>query len=288
MTDDLSRSRTLFEQDSTLIAVVELSLSNWVVAGIVPGIDRHPLKKLGADHDALLQLIERWRDEAIKAGRTISRIVLAFEAGRDGFWLARWLKARGIEAFVIHSMSVAVPREHRLAKTDRLDTELLKRAFLGWLRGEPEHGGDSNARSGRRQATRGYLAPGHVTGNRSNGSEFGARSANSRGGGDPGYNMVPVPLGRMGPPFGASPQMLQRPVGALDSASYAASFPTAVGPDFSEHSYGFRPGCSAHQTLAQAQRACCRAGDHDHHEAHGAVSLGSRGRRPDRPACARL
>jgi transposase len=49
------------------------------------------------------------------------------------------LKARGIEAFVIHSTSVAVPREHRRAKTDRLDTELLKRAFLGWLRGEPEH-----------------------------------------------------------------------------------------------------------------------------------------------------
>lgn len=139
MTNDLSRSRTLFEQDSTLIAVVELSLSSWVVAGIVPGMDRHPLKKLGADHDALLQLIERWRDEAIKAGRTISRIALAFEAGRDGFWLARWLKARGIEAFVIHSTSVAVPREHRRAKTDRLDTELLKRAFLGWLRGEPEH-----------------------------------------------------------------------------------------------------------------------------------------------------
>jgi len=32
-----------------------------------------------------------------------------------------------------------VPREHRRAKTDRLDTELLKRAFLGWLRGEREH-----------------------------------------------------------------------------------------------------------------------------------------------------
>jgi transposase len=138
MTNDLSRSRTLFEQDRTLIAVVELSLSTWVVAGIVPGMDRHPMKKLGADPDALLQLIERWRDEAIKAGRTISRIVLAFEAGRDGFWLARWLKSRGIEAFVIHSTSVAVPREHRRAKTDRLDTELLKRAFLGWLRGEPD------------------------------------------------------------------------------------------------------------------------------------------------------
>ena len=39
----------------------------------------------------------------------------------------------GIEAHVIHPTSVAVSREHRRAKTDRLDTELLKRAFLGWL-----------------------------------------------------------------------------------------------------------------------------------------------------------
>src|SRR5204863_3335673 len=40
---------------------------------------------------------------------------------------------------VIHASSVAVSREHRRAKTDRLDTELLKRGFLGWLRGERGH-----------------------------------------------------------------------------------------------------------------------------------------------------
>jgi transposase len=73
---------------------------------------------------------------AVKAGRTITRIAVAFEAGRDGFWLARWLEARGVEAHVIHASSVAVSREHRRAKTDRLDTELLKRGFLGWLRGD--------------------------------------------------------------------------------------------------------------------------------------------------------
>src|SRR4051812_43515763 len=81
----------------------------------------------------------RWRAEATQKGRTITRIVVAFEAGRDGFWLARWLRARNIEAYVIHPNSVAVSREHRRAKTDRLDTQLLKRAFLGWLRGEPKH-----------------------------------------------------------------------------------------------------------------------------------------------------
>ncbi len=74
------------------------------------------------------------------AGRAIARVALAFEAGRDGFWLARWLRTRDVGAHVIHPASVAVSREHRRAKTDRLDTELLKRAFLGWLRGETNHG----------------------------------------------------------------------------------------------------------------------------------------------------
>jgi transposase len=69
----------------------------------------------------------------------MTRIAVAFEAGRDGFWLARWLKAHGIEAHVIHASSIAVSREHRRAKTDRLDTDLLKRSFLGWLRGERDH-----------------------------------------------------------------------------------------------------------------------------------------------------
>jgi len=61
------------------------------------------------------------------------------EAGRDGFWLARWLQVREIEVHVIYSTSVAVPREHRRPKTDRLDTAILKRVFVGWLRGEPAH-----------------------------------------------------------------------------------------------------------------------------------------------------
>ena len=137
--NDLSRSRVALDQDRTLIAVIEMSQSSWLVAGIVPGIERQPAKKLEPDAEALLGLLWRWRDEAVKTGGTITRLVVAFEAGRDGFWLARWLLARGVEAFIIHSTSVAVSREHRRAKTDRLDTELLKRAFLGWLRGEPHH-----------------------------------------------------------------------------------------------------------------------------------------------------
>lgn len=136
---DPGRCSTALEPESTLVAVIEMSQSSWLVAAIVPGLERHPLKKLGVEEAGLLRQLERWREEAGKAGRRITRIAVAFEAGRDGFWLARWLRACGVEAHVIHPTSVAVSREHRRAKTDRLDTELLKRAFLGWLRGEPNH-----------------------------------------------------------------------------------------------------------------------------------------------------
>jgi transposase len=137
--DDLSRSLIAFEQNSTVVAVLEMGQWNWLAAGVIPGVDRRPLKKLDPDPVALLRLLERWRDQAVQAGRQVTRIVLALEAGRDGFWLARWLRARGIEAYVVHSTSVAVSREHRRAKTDRLDTEMLIRVFLGWLRGEAQH-----------------------------------------------------------------------------------------------------------------------------------------------------
>ena len=137
--NDLSRSLVALDQDSTLIAVIEMGQASWLVAGIVPGVNRHPLKKIATDQEQLLQVLRRWAKEAETTGRMIKRIAVAYEAGRDGFWLARWLRARGVEAYVIHPSSVPVSREHRRAKTDRLDTELLKRAFLGWLRGEPDH-----------------------------------------------------------------------------------------------------------------------------------------------------
>jgi transposase len=139
--NDLSRSPTALEQDATLVAVVEMSRSSWLVAGMIPGIERHPLKKIEPAEAALLALLQRWRDEARRIGRTIRRIAVAYEAGRDGFWLARWLRAQGIETHVIHPTSVAVSREHKRAKTDRLDTAMLMRVFLGWLRGERGHCG---------------------------------------------------------------------------------------------------------------------------------------------------
>src|SRR5438094_8280654 len=108
-----------------------MSHSSWLVAGMLPGIARQPRKKLEPSPERLLGLLHRWQYEAVRAGRTITRIAVAFEAGRDGFWLARWLAARGVEAHVIHASSVAVSREHRRAKTDRLRHRVTEARVLG-------------------------------------------------------------------------------------------------------------------------------------------------------------
>jgi len=93
--NDFSRCLDPLDMDATLIAVIEMSQSSWLVAGIVPGVERQPLKKLAIDEHALLGLLNRWQAEAEKNGHRIARIAVAFEAGHDGFWLARWLAAQG-------------------------------------------------------------------------------------------------------------------------------------------------------------------------------------------------
>jgi transposase len=137
--NDLSRSLVAFDQDSTLVAVIEMGSAGWLVGGLVPGLSREPRRKLATEPLTLLKLLYRWRDEAVKAGHAIDRICVAYEAGRDGVWLARWLREQGIEAHVIHPTSIPVSREHRRAKSDRLDLGMLQRGFLGWLRGERKH-----------------------------------------------------------------------------------------------------------------------------------------------------
>src|SRR3974390_3568710 len=61
MLNDLNRSLAALEPDGTLIAVIEMSLSSWLVAGIGPGVERTRLKKLVVDESALLKLLHRWR-----------------------------------------------------------------------------------------------------------------------------------------------------------------------------------------------------------------------------------
>jgi hypothetical protein len=47
--NDLSRPLVALDQNSTIIAVIEMSQSSWMVAGVLPGIERQPRKKLGAE-----------------------------------------------------------------------------------------------------------------------------------------------------------------------------------------------------------------------------------------------
>ena len=80
----MSRSLVALDQDCTLIAVVETSQSAWLVGGVLPGIERQPRKKLEPSAERLVGVLHR-RDEAVRTGRNITRIAVAFEAGRDGF-----------------------------------------------------------------------------------------------------------------------------------------------------------------------------------------------------------
>ncbi|MES0101965.1 IS110 family transposase, partial [Mesorhizobium sp. M0019] len=61
---DTSRSLTALEQDNTIIAVIEMSKGNWLVAALIPGLKRQPLKKIDAVAPALLNLHHRGRAQA--------------------------------------------------------------------------------------------------------------------------------------------------------------------------------------------------------------------------------
>src|SRR4051795_6072817 len=138
--DDLSRSLTPLQQDSTIVAVIEMSQASWLVAGIVPGIERHPLKKLEPSEVELLRLLMRWRAEATQNGRTITRIAVAFEAGRDGVWLPRRAPAPRNETHLIHPTRALAPGPRYRSLRDPSDQRgCLTRASPGQNR-SPRYG----------------------------------------------------------------------------------------------------------------------------------------------------
>jgi transposase len=65
-----------------------------------------------------------------------TRVIGCYEAGRDGFWLDRALRANGIENLVVDSSSIEVPRRARRRKTDRIDLVKLMALLLRWADGE--------------------------------------------------------------------------------------------------------------------------------------------------------
>ncbi len=125
------------DYNSTIIGALELSEKKWVLAVQLPGVSRHSKHVLDACGDGLVGLLEHLKARCAASGRKIARVILTHEAGRDGFWLARFLARRSIEVHVIQPSSLPVDRRARRAKTDVIDVEMLLRTLMAWLRGEP-------------------------------------------------------------------------------------------------------------------------------------------------------
>jgi transposase len=133
-----SIATTAFDHTTTIVAVLELSGKTWLFGACAPGIARRIKQSIEArDIAAVVKALERLKAQSEKAGCAVTRIVLAYEAGRDGFWIARELQQRGVEVHVMHPASIAKERRGKRAKTDRLDVDLLLTTLLGWLRAEP-------------------------------------------------------------------------------------------------------------------------------------------------------
>jgi len=125
------------DYDSTMIAALELSSKKWVFAVQLPGSKKHTKHVVEPTGPALSALIEGLKTRSATAGKPITRVIVTHEAGRDGFWLARYLQRRGMEVRVMQASSLPVDRRARRAKTDLIDVEMLLRTLLAWLRGEP-------------------------------------------------------------------------------------------------------------------------------------------------------
>ncbi len=127
------------EKIATIYVAIELSKKSWLV-----GIQGLPNKKISqhklkaGDAGGLVALIRRTRqDVARKLGREV-RVLSCYEAGYDGFWLHRYLEARGILNHVLDPASLSVKRRARRVKTDRLDVISLLRALIAFTAGDDE------------------------------------------------------------------------------------------------------------------------------------------------------
>ena len=124
-----------FEQ--VLYLAFELSNTHWKL-GFTTGPGRRPRQRTinARDLTALEDEIQRAKSrfELDQAARVVS----CYEAGRDGFWLHRYLVKQGIENLVVDSSSIQVNRRARQAKTDRMDVEKLLSQLIRYRSGERE------------------------------------------------------------------------------------------------------------------------------------------------------
>lgn len=117
---------------ATIHVALELSGTGWLVGVCSPRHERTSRHKVASGaQDAVWEVMERERLALHRQGYEQVRIVSCYEAGRDGFWLHRYLVGRGVENHVIDPASVEVNRRGRRVKSDGVDVEKLLRA-LRW------------------------------------------------------------------------------------------------------------------------------------------------------------
>lgn len=125
------------DEHATLFVGFELGKATWLIGLYAPELGRtvSRYKIDGGDLGKVLELIAAMRRRLEKLGKPV-RVVSIYEAGYDGFWLHRALRAAGVDNRVIDAASVPVDRRARRVKTDRLDLEQLIRMLLALERGE--------------------------------------------------------------------------------------------------------------------------------------------------------
>ena len=125
-------------EGGTLYVAIEISGKSWTVGIKGPTSERIGLHSLGsADVEGLRDLIGRHRAKVERdLGREV-RVLCCYEAGYEGFWLARWLaREMSIETVVLDPASLLVNRKAKQRKTDRIDAKKMVRALLAHDRGD--------------------------------------------------------------------------------------------------------------------------------------------------------
>jgi transposase len=129
--------RTLRADNSTkehvLQLAFELSLNKWKLA-FGHNAKMRMVTIDARDLDQIQQAIEKAKKRFKLDGET--RILSCYEAGRDGFWLHRYLLSCGIDNLVVDSSSIEVNRRKRRAKTDRIDAKKLLAMLIRYNGGE--------------------------------------------------------------------------------------------------------------------------------------------------------
>jgi transposase len=115
---------------ATVYSAIELSKKTWVVGISTPERDRPGIHRVAGGN--FMELVARLRT----AARDDRRLIVCYEAGYDGFWLARKLTGVGIECRVLDPASIQVNRRSRRVKTDRIDVLALLRSLIAIDRGE--------------------------------------------------------------------------------------------------------------------------------------------------------